>query len=598
MRGANAFLRTLLWSPGRAAEAAWWFLRGKRVRARNKLRLAAEQSPFAYQHWIETIEGQPALLAQAAQELPGWSDPPRLTVLVWMGEQAGAALRRSLGALESQCWPHWQLVLVPGPRGASVPTPMVPQCSLALPAADPASALAHGLDVARGSHVLVLAPGAMLPPTALYCYARALRDHPDAPVLFADQDHIDQRGRRHTGWFKPQWNEELFFAQDYLTSACLIRTDCLRAATADAALAPDAELYAALLSVVRGGAVPVHVPQVLCHLPDPSTPGHANPGNQGARARALRRHLAGRGAQITPGPYDTLRIAWPLPDPAPLVSIIVPTRDHARLLCACIDGVLEKTRYRDFELIIVDNGSVEPAALAYLDGLEAHPQVRVLRDPRPYNYAALNNAAAEVAQGQYLCLLNNDTQVLSPEWLGALLRQAARSQVGAVGAKLLYDDHTIQHAGVTIGLGEAAGHAHRFQRDDTEGYFARAHAQHYVSAVTGACLMVEKAKFDAVDGLDEDHLAIAFNDVDLCLKLQAAGWRNVYAPQAVLLHHESKSRGKDVSPPHVARYLRELAVLQERWGTRSHIDPLHHRGFDRAHENYLISLVPPPRQPG
>jgi len=159
-----------------------------------------------------------------------------------------------------------------------------------------------------------------------------------------------------------------------------------------------------------------------------------------------------------------------------------------------------------------------------------------------------------------------------------------------VGAKLLYDDRSIQHAGVTIGLGDAAGHAHRFLREGEEGYFARAHLPHQVSAVTGACLLLERAKFEAVGGLDEEGFAVAFNDVDLCLKLQAAGWRNIYEPRAVMVHHESKSRPKDHRPDQVARWRAELDLLQSRWGTASRVDPVHHQHLDRRQESYLIRL--------
>ena len=213
-----------------------------------------------------------------------------------------------------------------------------------------------------------------------------------------------------------------------------------------------------------------------------------------------------------------------------------------------------------------------------------------MKDDRPYNYAQLNNFAATEARGEYLCLLNNDTEVIDPHWLSELIRQATRPHIGAAGAMLLYNDRSIQHAGVVVGLKQAAGHAHRFLRPGKPGYFRYPHVPHYVSAVTAACLVVERRKFDAVGGLDEQHLAIAFNDVDLCLKLQQAGWHNVYVPQAVMIHHESKSRGRDVAPRHVERYRRELAILQQRWATRDYADPLHHPHLDRNNEEFTICI--------
>jgi GT2 family glycosyltransferase len=272
------------------------------------------------------------------------------------------------------------------------------------------------------------------------------------------------------------------------------------------------------------------------------------------------------------------------------VSIIIPTRDHLELLRPCVEGLLQNTRYNNFEIIIVDNGSIEPATIGYLRDLAGDPLITVMRDDRAYNYSRLNNAAATVAKGEYLCLLNNDTEVIEPGWLEAMMRYATRPDVGAVGARLLYDDHSVQHAGVVVGMGQAAGHAHRFLTKDEPGYFARTYASHVVTAVTAACLLVSRQKYEAVGGLDEQNLAIAFNDVDFCLKLQSQGWKNIYTPYARLIHHESKSRGKDVSRQHIDRYRRELATLQERWGTPDYRDPLHHIHLDRSSERYLIGL--------
>jgi O-antigen biosynthesis protein len=273
-----------------------------------------------------------------------------------------------------------------------------------------------------------------------------------------------------------------------------------------------------------------------------------------------------------------------------LVSIIVPTRDQVKLLRSCITSVLTGTHYHPYELIIVDNGSVEPETHAYFQQVGRNPAVRILQYDAPYNFSAINNFAVKHAKGSYICLLNNDTEVLDDQWLTELMRQATRPEVGAVGAKLLYADGSIQHAGVVIGLGEAAGHAHRYLRGNKPGYFHRPHVTHYVSAVTAACLLVSKEKFDAVGGLDADGLQIAFNDVDFCLKLERAGWQNIYTPMAKLVHHESKSRGKDISPEHITRYMGELAILQQRWGTINYNDPLHHPNLDRYHETYVIRL--------
>jgi len=255
-----------------------------------------------------------------------------------------------------------------------------------------------------------------------------------------------------------------------------------------------------------------------------------------------------------------------------------------------VDGLLNRTSYGPLELLIVDNGSIEPRTTDYLRGIAEDSRVRVLPYAAPYNFSAINNFAVRKAKGAYLCLLNNDTEVVGADWLTEMMRFAVRENVGAVGAKLLYEDGSIQHAGVAIGIGEAAGHSHRGLDNDEPGYFGLAHAAHYVSAVTAACLVVDKRKYLAVGGLDEEMLAVAFNDVDFCLKLQMAGWRNVYTPHAVLVHHESKSRGSDFAADHVDRFRGELKVLQDRWKTRTARDPLHNPNLDPYSESFVLRL--------
>jgi GT2 family glycosyltransferase len=258
------------------------------------------------------------------------------------------------------------------------------------------------------------------------------------------------------------------------------------------------------------------------------------------------------------------------------------------LLKACIDSLLSRTGYAPYEVIIVDNASAESRTAEYLERISADPRVRVLTYDHPYNYSAINNFAARNALGSYLCLLNNDTEVVEGDWLDEMMRYAVRPEIGAVGAKLLYSDGTIQHAGVVVGIGDAAGHAHRNLPAEETGYFCQTHAAQYVSAVTGACLLVEKRKFFAAGGLDEERLPIAFNDVDLCLKLERGGWRNIYVPHAVLIHHESESRPKDHEPSQIGRYRRELKVFQERWDSKNYDDPLLNPNLDRSSETFVI----------
>ena len=327
----------------------------------------------------------------------------------------------------------------------------------------------------------------------------------------------------------------------------------------------------------------VHVPHIVCHV-------SAEAEHELDRLDNIRRLVEPLGGTCSRGPFGTTRVTWPLPQDLPLVSIIIPTKDKLQLLDACVQTVLQHTTYENFEILIVDNGSVEWRTREHLRRIGNNPKVRVLSYAEKYNFSAINNFAGGEARGTYLCLLNNDTEVLEPTWLTEMMRYAVRPDIGAVGAKLLYEDGRIQHAGVVVGIGGAAGHAHRFLPAHEPGYFLMPHVTQFISAVTAACLVVEKRKFETVGGLDEVDLAIAFNDVDLCLKLEAAGWHNVYVPHAVLLHHESKSRGNDLAPQHVERFRRELAIFQERWNTRMYMDPLHNPNLDRHSEKFSFRL--------
>ena len=587
MNFALAFAQTLPLRPLRALAALYWYVTGRKMRARNRLRIAASQTFLAYRQWIWQVERLSHVAATAQETADPWQYKPSFSVVLSVPQGAGEReVTASILSLQQQY--HAPLELIIATSNASLTHrvtcedfPIRTVCK-----ANDGDALAGAIQDARGDYIVPVQAGDRLSPAALFRYGEALQRE-RAAVLFGDEDAFNRAGGRSRPWFKPQWNAEMFLAQDYITSACTLDTARVRDAlvTLSETVAPS--FYALVLKLADASpSGVVHVPHIVTHRFPQASPVTS----AAARMAALSDHLHDTGAELTAVEDGSIHVRWPLPVSLPKVSIIIPTRDRIDLLHPCVAGVLSATDHENLEVIIVDNGSTERQTLTYLDQIGQDPRVEVIRYPRAYNYSAINNLAAKQATGEYLCLLNNDTEIIQPDWLTELMRHAARPHVGAVWAKLLYPDGSIQHAGVVVGLGNAAGHAHRFLRHGKSGYFNRAHISHYVSAVTAACLVVEKRKYDAVGGLDEEGLAIAFNDVDLCLKLEAAGWKNVYTPHAVLIHHESKSRGKDISPEHIDRYRRELAVLQKRWNTENIIDPLHHPNLDRAQENFTIGL--------
>jgi GT2 family glycosyltransferase len=376
---------------------------------------------------------------------------------------------------------------------------------------------------------ILLAPPHIRPyPDALAAFGRALAADPAIDVLYADEDSNDAAGNRHAPLFKPAWDPDLFAEQD-LIGAAIIRRGLLHERDA-------ADPWQAVLRIARQGGGIGHVPSVLFHAAPDAPPRRTAPP-----------------------------AAHPLPAP-PLVSLIVPTRDRAALLAACADGVLRRTGYPAIELIIVDNDSREPRTVRLFAQLRTDDRVRILPYPGPFNWSAMNNHAAAAARGEVLVLLNNDIDVIDPGWLTELATQAMRPEIGAVGAKLLYPDGTVQHAGMTLANGSFGVHLYRHAARSDPGHAGMLAARRRVSAVTGACLAIRRDVFNAVGGIEAEHLRVTGSDVDLCLRVRAAGLAVLCTPHAQLFHRELASRGPDASPARRARVAAERAYLLRRWG--------------------------------
>jgi GT2 family glycosyltransferase len=417
---------------------------------------------------------------------------------------------------------------------------------------DKIMAAAIAIDWNSAPWLLPMQAGDRLAPGAAAEYRSAMTA-PAIAVIYADDDQIGRWGRRIAPHFKPDWNSELFSHFDYLTGACIVRAgrDDL------AAVAGQSDWDVRLVASAVGQGSVHHLPQMLHH-------------------RATRPMPAGTVAQLATA------------TDLPRVTVIIPTRNRLDLLRTCLDGVAN-TDYPDVEVIVVDNDSDNAETLVYLAALD-QARVRVVRHAGPFNYSAINNRAVDEARGKLLCLLNNDIEMKAPDWLAIMATQALRGNVGAVGAQLLYPDGRIQHAGVVVGVGNAAGHAHRFLRPHEQGYFRRHALPQFTAAVTAACLVVSRDRFLAVGGLDEKNFPVAFNDVDLCLRLNQRGWQSLYEPRAVLIHHESVSRGDDSDPAGAARFAGELAALKRIWKTDEIVDPFHHPRLSRAAEQFCVAI--------
>jgi GT2 family glycosyltransferase len=534
----------------------------ERARRGRERRRGARYDAWARAHATE--RGAPGAEGAAA---------PRVSIVLAAGDAPDAGLRAAVGAVAAQSWTGWELWLAAPQAPAWLGKD--PRLHHIASAPGWAEAVRAALPRLTGEFTLPLDAAGALAPGALSALLAAARDHPDAALVYADEDVRDATGRRAHPWFKPALDPEALLATDAVGAPALWRTALLaRLGGPDPALGEGArhDLLLRTLEAAGAGAV-IHVPRVLFHAT-------AAPPARGSVA-AVTAHLARQGprgavAEHSPRAPSLVRVRWPLPERLPLVSILIPTRDRAELLGPCVAGLLGATDYPALEVLVVDNGSARAETFALFESWKGDARVQVLPAPGPFNYARLNNQAAAAARGEVLLLLNNDTEVTEPGWLAEMVSLAVRPEVGAVGARLLYPDGTLQHAGVVLGFGwprGVAGHVYLAEPGDHLGERAMLGAVRGVSAVTAACLAVRRESYLAVGGMDEAELAVAFNDVDFCLKLGARGLRNLWTPFATLLHKESASRGRDLDMAKAARLEREVAVMRARWGALLDEDP-------------------------
>jgi glycosyltransferase involved in cell wall biosynthesis len=457
------------------------------------------------------------------------------------------------------------------------------------------------LAMATGDWVALMDHDDFLAPDALAQVAECIRDHPTARLIYSDEDKIDEWGVRHDPHFKPDWNQDLFCSYNMVSHLGVYHKSIIEEIGGfrkGYEGAQDYDLTLRFIEKIQSDQIK-HIPKVLYHwrVHPESTAGGVDvkPYAMDAGQRALQDHFqrTGSAARVELDPSGYYRVRHPLPKQWPLVSIIIPTHNAKKLLKKCIDSILGMTEYNNYEIVIVDNRSIEPGALRYLKSVGKNAKIRVTRNDRPFNYSALNNAAVSSARGDILCFLNNDIEIISEGWLSEMVSHAVRADIGAVGAKLLYPNGKIQHAGIITGLGGVAGHAFKSSSGEDRGYMSRLMVLQNYSAVTGACLVIEREKFLEVGGFDEMNLPVAFNDVDLCLKLLKAGYRNLWTPFATLYHHESATRGDDLAPDKIAQFTEWNDFMKQKWGALLKEDPAYNPNFTLEYEDF--SLAWPPR---
>ncbi|MBI3250106.1 MAG: glycosyltransferase [Deltaproteobacteria bacterium] len=545
-------------------------LKGLVQETRAQLLAATATREDPYRLWLEQHALTPERTQQLRTAVLALSYRPKVSVIMPVYNPAETWLRRAIESVSSQLYPHWELCLCDDASTAAHVAPILAEYArqderirvLTRAHNGGISTASNGaLSLATGEFVGLLDHDDELTPDALSEVVALLNAQPDLDFIYSDEDKMSVDGHREEPFFKPDWSPDLLLSMNYITHFSVMRRSLITEVGGFTEGMEGSQDYDLFLRLTEKTQRIGHIAKPLYSwrkVPS-STAGNAQakPYAHLAGQRALEAHLRRRGidAEVEDGlimPFR-YRVRYRIHG-QPLVSIIIPTKDRLDLLRRCVDSIEKKTAYRQFEIVILDHQSEEPETAAYLASLP-HTVVPV---SGPFNYSTLNNIGVAHARGEFLLFLNNDTEVISEEWLTAMLEHAQREEVGAVGAKLLYPNDTIQHAGVVLGHGGVAGHAFWYLPAEDGGYFDLPHLIRDYSAVTAACLMMRKSVFAEVGGFDE-QLRVAFNDIDLCLRVREKGYRNIYTPYAVLYHLESATR-KKLHPMSDERFFRQ------RWG--------------------------------
>ena len=456
------------------------------------------------------------------------------------------------------------------------------------------------INMANGEFIVFMDHDDLLSSSALFHVVNELNKNPELDFLYSDEDKIDDSGRRYDPYFKPDWNPHLFLGQNYLNHLTAARRSIVKDVDGfrqGLEGSQDWDLYMRLIERID--------PVKICHIPHILYHWRASKGSTALRAeektyiqeaqeKVLSDHFVRVGQKIT---LQKLSSGYwfpqfPCPDPLPLVSIIIPTKDKANLLERCIRSIQTKTSYPNYEILVVDNLSQEKNSVDYLQSLRTLPHIRVIDYVNPFNFSAINNFAVKQSNGSVVLLLNNDTEVITPNWLEQLVSYASMPDIGAVGTMLYYPDDTIQHAGIILGIGGVAGHAYLGAPRGSSGQFGRLNLVQNLSAVTAACLAIEKRKYLEVGGLNEEDLKIAFNDVDFCIKLLQKGYRNLWTPHVELYHYESASRGYEDTPDKKKRFEAEVHYMLRKWEGVLDFDPAYNPNLSLQHSNFRIPSKP------
>lgn len=562
--------------------------------------------PQPYEQWIwKHLPTEKELENQRTQV---FAYAPKISVVVPLYKTPETYLLSLVDSMKQQTYKNWELCLS---DGSGKDSPLKELLAVIQEEEPRVKVISHesslqisentnaAMEIASGDYIAFADHDDELTPNALYECVKALNRNPDIDVLYSDEDKMSMNGKRFfEPHFKPDFNIDLLCTVNYICHLFVVKRELMEQVGGLRKEFDGAQDHDFIFRCTEQAEKIHHIPKILYHWRCHEDSTAENPESKRyaflAGARAVQAHYdrIGVSAEVFQGEYLGLYRTKFIRTEDPLISILIPNKDHIDDLKRCIDAIEEKSTYRNYEYIIIENNSTEEETFRYYVELEAtNPKARVVYWDGVFNYSAINNFGAQFAKGDYYLLLNNDTEIINPDCLEELLGYCMRKDVGAVGARLYYEDDTIQHAGVVIGFGGIAGHCFVQQPRGFSGYCHRIICAQDYSAVTAACMMVRKDVFEEVNGLTEE-LAVAFNDIDFCMKLREAGYLIVYNPYAELYHYESKSRGQEDTPEKVARFNQEIATFEKRWPEiLKHGDPFYNPNLTLESQDFSLKRL-------
>jgi len=602
-----------------------------------------------YQGWIKTNEKDIYFYDEKVLK-----QKPLISIILPVYNTKAVFLRKAIDSVFKQTYPYWELCIADDASNDKETITTLKHYEkrderikviYREKNSHISAALNSALSLANGEWVAFLDHDDMLAPNALYEIAKAINTNRKAKLIYSDEDKIDEKDNRFEPHFKSDWNPDMFFSQNYVNHLCAIKKDIvdnIKGFREGVEGSQDYDLILRSLPYIKDDEI-VHIPKILYHwrsikgstafdaqekeyttkagikalqdyfdvvrpgvvvlegfLPNTYKPVYPIPGidikeqikpyiEKSKINREIYKTIQHQTSNIKHPTSIIQHLSSNIHHP-PLVSIIIPTRDGYEILKMCIESILEKTDYPNYEIIIVNNRSTDEKTISYLNYLKKKYDniITIINFNKSFNFSAINNFAVMQAKGEIVCLLNNDIEIISQMWLSEMVQHVLRPEIGAVGAKLYYANDTIQHAGVVLGIGGVAGHSHKYFPKDHHGYFSRLKIIQNYSAVTAACLLVRKSVYEEVGGLDEENLKVAFNDVDFCLKVLEKGYRNLWTPYAEAYHHESLSRGKENTPEKQKRFMQEVLFMKEKWKSQLYNDPCYSPHLTLEREDFTI----------